>query len=80
LELLDGVDTDLLVESLQKNVEKHEILRTIIKDNRQFVTNEKLSVSNDPIDLRTYFKETFDLSSEIPIRVNLYDKLLAINI
>ncbi|MEQ9810562.1 amino acid adenylation domain-containing protein [Streptococcus jiangjianxini] len=80
LELLDNVDANLLVKSIQKIVEKHEVLRTIIKDNRQFVTDEKLSISNYPIDLNAFVNESFDLSKEIPIKVNLYDKILAINI
>lgn len=80
LKLSKNVDRCLLVESLQKIVDRHEVLRTVIKENRQYITNETFGITNDPIVVEDYINEPFNLSKEIPIKANLFGDLLVINI
>ncbi|MDU6523971.1 MAG: AMP-binding protein, partial [Enterococcus sp.] len=64
----------------KKVVNRHEILRTIIKDSYQKVLEEEVTITHEPIDNSEFFSYKFDLTKEIPIKVNLYELVLSINI
>lgn len=78
LNLLSDVSVENLEKALYKIVDRHEILRTIIKDNYQVVTNNTFKISHRSIDVQNYVDEVFDLENEIPIRANVYDNQLAL--
>ncbi|VDG18051.1 non-ribosomal peptide synthetase NpsA [Lactobacillus plantarum WCFS1] [Lactiplantibacillus mudanjiangensis] len=80
LDLIEDVSVPRLEKALQLIVQRHEVLRTIIKDNYQIVTNQNLIITHDRIDLNEYIEKPFDLGREIPIRANLYHKKLVVNI
>lgn len=52
-------------------VDRHEVLRTKIYEDYQVVDEQKLVVTSDEIDTERYFNHEFDLSKEIPIKVNI---------
>lgn len=69
-----------LEQAIKKVVNRHEILRTIIKDSYQKVLEEEVTITHEPIDNSEFFSYKFDLTKEIPIKVNLYELVLSINI
>ncbi len=80
--LILRLSNDILIENLEKAlykiVNRHEILRTVIKDNYQVVTHNTFKINHDLIKVQNYVDKVFDLENEIPIRVNIYDNQLAV--
>ncbi|AII12671.1 Non-ribosomal peptide sythetase [Lactococcus lactis subsp. lactis NCDO 2118] len=70
-----------LVEAALKNiVQRHEVLRTTIKDNFQHIIDGELEVTHEAIDTEEFGKRTFDLSTELPIRANLFNNQLILSV
>ncbi|MEO2721449.1 amino acid adenylation domain-containing protein, partial [Enterococcus faecium] len=74
------INLQKLEAAIQEVVQRHEILRTVIVDFHQKVLNKKVEITHQPIKNRDYFSYKFDLTREIPIRVNIYQHVLTFNI
>ncbi|NBT86105.1 MAG: amino acid adenylation domain-containing protein, partial [Alphaproteobacteria bacterium] len=79
--LSNQVNIDNLVLAIKSVVDRHEILRTVIREEGkyQFVLDEELSISILDINeenLREHFlkdvENVFDLVNKLPIRINIY--------
>ncbi|WP_034538326.1 non-ribosomal peptide synthetase [Carnobacterium inhibens] len=80
LQLAEGISIERIEQSILQIVERHEILRTIIKNEHQVILSEKIKITHSPFDVNEFFSKPFDLEHEIPIRVNIYDNQLVLNI
>ncbi|WP_026882824.1 non-ribosomal peptide synthetase [Clostridium akagii] len=69
-----------LERAIKEVVKRHEILRTIIVDSYQKVLDKTIEITYERIDIDDFFAYSFDLEKEIPIKVNIYEDTMAINI
>ncbi len=80
LDIQKGVSRGKLERAVQAIVDRHEILRTVIQDDYQVVTDKKLQITHNAIDVDKYLSQPFDLTKDIPIRANFYNMQLVIDI
>lgn len=74
------INLQKLESAIQEVVQRHEILRTVIVDFHQKVLHTEVEITHQPIKNKEYFAYKFDLTREIPIRVNIYQNVLTFNI
>ncbi|WP_421546121.1 amino acid adenylation domain-containing protein [Lactiplantibacillus plantarum] len=80
LDLQENVDHVKLEKSIQTVIQRHEVLRTVIRGSYQQVMTSPVKITHEPINIDEFFAYKFHLSSEIPIRINIYHNQLAINV
>ncbi|WGV29730.1 non-ribosomal peptide synthetase [Lactococcus sp. NH2-7C] len=79
LTLNDEVDVSKLEKVVHEVIERHEVLRTVIKDNYQrILPPESLVIGHELVNKAEFFSRKFDLENEIPIRVNVFGNQLYI--
>lgn len=74
------IDLDRLELAIRKVVDRHEILRTIIAESFQKTLEDPINITHEAINCVEFFSYKFDLTKEIPIRVNIFDYVLSINV
>lgn len=74
------IDLEKLEWAIKNVVRRHEVLRTIIKNSYQKVLDSEIKITHDNIENTKYFSYRFDLTKEIPIRVNIHQHTLAVNV
>lgn len=80
LELASSISLDKVKLAIKEIVNRHEILRTLIIDGYQVIQPYGIEVTNLAIDAKDFIDQSFDLSKELPIRVNIYNNQLMISI
>lgn len=78
--LAPNVDIEKLEWSIRKVINRHEILRTIISNDHQKVLDVDIEITHNQIENSKYFAYRFDISKEIPIKINIYLNELSINV
>lgn len=78
--LTPNVDIEKLEQSIKKVIRRHEILRTIINNDHQKVLNSDIEITHNQIEDSKYFAYRFDLTKEIPIKINIYLNKLSVNV
>ncbi|MFM1623280.1 amino acid adenylation domain-containing protein [Streptococcus mutans] len=74
------VKASLIEEGLKNIIQRHEVLRTTIKDGFQHVVNNNLEISHEPISAEEFGRRPFNLSFELPIRANFFGNRLILSI
>lgn len=80
LTLHSDVNINRFEQVLKKIVDRHEVLRTIYTDSYQKVLTKSLDITHKKIDIEGFFAMPFNLRKELPIRVNINHKVVAISI
>lgn len=74
------IDLEKFEQAIKKVVRRHEVLRTIIENSHQKVLDVDIEITHNQINNRKYFSHQFDLTKEIPIKINIYQHTLSVNV
>ncbi|MEQ6036433.1 non-ribosomal peptide synthetase [Staphylococcus saccharolyticus] len=76
--LSSDIDVERIKNAIRDVISRHEVLRTNIINGCPYIVNKNIDITNFEVNDNNFFKKDFNLSCELPIRINIKNSRLSL--